>query len=53
MKGGAYLVTADNGVMDGDLTFRRYANTFLIRPDASPKHVWHNLKILMENEFDD
>jgi hypothetical protein len=47
---GAYIITADNGAGDGDLSFRQYCNTYLVRPDKKPKHVWHDINTLMRSE---
>lgn len=49
---GAYIVTANNGASNGDMNFREYANTYLIRPDKKYKYVWHDLDILMRTEMD-
>jgi predicted nuclease of predicted toxin-antitoxin system len=49
---GAYIVTADNGASDGDMSFREYQNTYLIRPDKKYKHVYHDLKVLMKTEIE-
>ncbi len=47
---GAYIVTADNGATDGDLSLREYQNTYLTRPDKKPKFIWRDLKYLMKAE---
>jgi hypothetical protein len=49
----AYLVTADNGMSDGDMSFREYHNTYLVKPDKKFKYVWRDLYTLMRNEIDE